>query len=192
MNDLENEARDILLDLAEGQERTLSQAQLRILTRWVAKTVAVIEAAENTLRAMQSDQYQALWTGSVPPRFALWLYPLEPNGRAKWRSTPLGFAEGPTGPEGLTGVHCHTSIQLRRVQFLSIHGDEFAFKLIRIMNMARILGKSVLADSSNLEWRPEPAAPVDAADVRHATAVEYDRFRLAEVGVQPIGQLEVF
>jgi hypothetical protein len=192
MNDLENEAKDILLDLAEGRERTLNRAQLRIVTRWVAKTAAVIEAAENTLRAMQPGQYQALRAGNAPPRFALWLYPLEPNGRAKWRSTPAGLAEGPTGPKRLTSVHCHTSIQLRRVHFFSIHGDNSGFEMIRIMNMARVLGKSVSTDSSSLEWRLEPVAPVDAADVRHAAAVEYERRRLAEVGVQPIGQLEVF
>ncbi len=93
MNDIENDAEDLLLPMFQGERIRLSEDQTARLLLWAVKTAFVIagtDAARGSAAVSQS-QKDVLRAGGFPPGVSVWVFPLPHNAIVHHRTTPMGL-----------------------------------------------------------------------------------------------------
>lgn len=91
MSRLENDIRQVLVDLAEGRRlaRQLSDEQRILLTRWAAKTVYVLNSSSNFPLKVPAEHLRVLAENGQPVD-GVFLYCTQSDSEV-----PLGFVQGP-------------------------------------------------------------------------------------------------
>ncbi len=193
MNNLENDAGDLILSLAKGETRSFAYPELEVLMQWMAKTTFVIEKWDKGVPVAAKDQLLAVQARKVPPRFMMWMYPIRPNGAVKFRTTPCGVVDMGVYHSVPSESWRITSLLFMQVHFLAVYAStKMVDDVLRAMNLARVCGNSVATRTGGWRWPPNDAAPWFLADAMHAAVARYIMFRAADVGMAVHGQIDTF
>ncbi|SCL34207.1 hypothetical protein GA0070616_4911 [Micromonospora nigra] len=185
MNDLEQEAGNLVLALAKGEDRNLTPEDLATITRWAAKTAFVVETTLKANQTSREDQYIDLQQGKVPARFHFWMYPVIANPFVKTRSTPIGLTDRGPYRSIVEDEWRLTSILFYQVHMLSIHSsNEKMDDLLAVLNIPRICGNPVSTRHDGWTWPPAQPTPAFLTDEMHSLVVNYISGRLREAGME--------
>lgn len=145
MGRLEEHTVPLLWDLSQGTQDELTVNEVALVTRWLAKTVAVLECNDHMRSTLREPWLRRVKSAGenaqvIPGNLAMWIVPIAPNARLRMRTSVDAVL---LDHEGCDGHPYRASlIQVHQVGLLALYsGDDPAWRsliLPRISSIAKM------------------------------------------------------